>query len=148
MRRMDCHDRIKEVTRGHEAAVQTVQLLILLVTAQPALLFRGDLDLPELRVLVPQLHDIYFVRMFASFESSLRHYWRTGIRDSKPLTVQLIASIAARRGVPDDTRDTVQEIREFRNCLIHEEHEARRRFSMLEASGHLNTFLARLPLEW
>ena len=101
-----------------------------------------------MRNLEHALHDIYFVQLFASFESSLRGYWRTNVRDTKPLTMQLIAAVAARRGVPDDTRDTVQEIREFRNLLIHEEHEVRHRFTIDEASGHLNTYLARLPLEW
>jgi hypothetical protein len=36
-----------------------------------------------------------------------------------------------------DTLDTVQEIREFHNYLIHEEAEIRRRFTLDEASGHL-----------
>jgi hypothetical protein len=56
--------------------------------------------------------------------------------------------IAGRRGVPNDTRDTVQKIREFRNVLIHEENEEKERFTIDEASRHLNTYLARLPLEW
>ena len=101
-----------------------------------------------MRAVPEQLHDIYFIRMFACFESDLRHYWRTNVRDTKPLTEQLLSSIAARRGVPQDTLDSVQEIREFRNVLIHEEHEIRRRFTIDEASAHLNTYLARLPLNW
>jgi hypothetical protein len=86
--------------------------------------------------------------MFALFESSPRHYWRTNIRDSKPLTQQLISSIAGRLGVPQDTLDKVQEIRKFRNYLLHEEFEVTSSFTIEEASGHLNTYLARLPLEW
>jgi hypothetical protein len=86
--------------------------------------------------------------MFACFESSLRHYWRASVRDTRPLTEQLISSIAGRRGVPQDTVDAVHEIREFRNCLIHEETEVEERFTIDEASRHLNTFLARLPLKW
>jgi hypothetical protein len=111
-------------------------------------LYTNDLSLTELRSLAQELHDVYFVRMFACFESSLRHFWRTTIKNSKPLTRQLLSSIAGRLGVPQDTLDTVQEIRDFRNYLIHEEHEVKRRFTIVEASGHLNTYLARLPLEW
>ena len=148
MRRLDCHDAIKQVKSSYRTAVQTVSVLIGLVEAQPEYLYANDLALSELRALPGELHDIYFTRMFACFESSLRHYWRTEIRNSKPLTQQLLSSIAAKRGVPQDMLDTVQEIRDFRNYLIHEEHEIKRRFTIEEASGHLNTYLARLPLQW
>ncbi len=86
--------------------------------------------------------------MFASFESSLRHYWRTAVRDTKPPTEQLLASIAGRLGVPQDTLDLVQEVRDFRNYLIHEEHEPKKPYTMDDASRALNAYLARLPLEW
>jgi hypothetical protein len=148
MRRIDCNDRIKAVKSSYEATLQTVQVLIGLVTEQPGLIYTHDLDVRAMQNLKQTLHDIYFVQMFASFESSLRDYWRNNVKDSKPLTMQLIASVAARRGVADDTRDIVQEIREFRNLLIHEEHEVKKRFTIDEASAYLNTYLARLPLEW
>jgi hypothetical protein len=148
MRSIDCNSRIKQVKGRYQAALQTVRVLIGLVSEQPELLFSRNLDLGVIRSLEQELHDIYFVRMFASFESSLRHYWRTDVRNTKPFTMVLIASIAGRRGVPDDTRDAVQEIREFRNHLIHAEHEANKRFTIEDASRHLNTYLARLPLQW
>ncbi len=148
MRRLDCHDAIKQVKNSYQTALQTVSVLIAIVEAQPERLYANNLTLSDLRGLIGELHDIYFTRMFACFESSLRHYWRTEIRKSKPLTQQLLSSIAARRGVPQDTLDTVHEIRDFRNYLIHEEHEIKRRFTIDEESRHLNTYLARLPVEW
>ena len=148
MRRLDCHNAIKQVKSSYQTALQTVNVLIGIVIEQPEYLYRHELSLVELRNLAEELHAIYFARMFASFESSLRHYWRTSVRDSKPLTQQLISSIAGRLGVSQDTLDTVHEIRDFRNYLIHEERAVKRRFTIDEASGHLNTYLARLPLEW
>jgi hypothetical protein len=119
-----------------------------LATQQPQYLHDHDLSLPEIKSLVVGLHDVYFVRLFACFESALRHYWRTSVKATKPSTEQLLGSIAGRRGVPQDTLDAVHEIRKFRNYLIHEEHEVEARFTIEEASRHLNTYLARLPLEW
>jgi hypothetical protein len=148
VRRIDCHERLKQVKRSYEAALRTVQVLISVVREQPDYLYNRSLDLSEMRGLAEELHDVYFVRMFSSFESCIRHFWRAVVRDTKPVTQQLVASVAARRGVPEDTQDAVQEIREFRNFLIHEEHEAKKRFTIDEASKHLNTYLARLPLEW
>jgi hypothetical protein len=148
MRRLDCHDSIKQVEFSYETALQTVTAMISLVEKQPAYLRIYHLDLNHMRTLAQELHDLYFVRMFACFESSLRHYWRISVRDTKPSTGQLLSLIAGRRSVPQDTLDGVQEIRNFRNYLIHEEHEVGRRLSIDESSKLLNEYLARLPLKW
>jgi hypothetical protein len=148
MRRSDCHDNIKVVKSSFETALRTVEAMISLVEKKPEYLRIYDLDLIDMRILAEELHTVYFVRMFASFESSLRHYWRSSVRESKPSTRQLLSSIAARRGVPEETLEDVQEIRNFRNYLIHEEHQAGRRFSIDESSELLNKYLSRLPLEW
>ena len=148
MRRQDCHERIRQVKGNYRTALQTVSVLIDIVQERPDIIHKHALDLRAMRALAQELHDIYFTRMFACFESSLRYYWRTSVRNTKPSTEQLISSVAGRLAVPRDSLDMVQEIRCFRNYLIHEQQEEPRRFSMDEASGHLNTFLARLPLEW
>lgn len=148
MLRLDCHDRIKQVKSRYETARQTVNMLISLVKQQPQYLYDNNLSLMELQALEEELHSVYFIRMFACFESSLRHYWRTSVKNTKPQTKQLLSSIAGRRGVPQDTLGVVHEIREFRNFLIHEEHEVGKQFTIDEAIGQLNTYLARLPLQW
>ena len=148
MHRLNCHNAIKQVRRSYQTALQTVNVLMGIVIERPEYLYDHNLSLTDLRALAEGLQDIYFARMFACFESSLRHYWRAKIKNSKPLTHQLLSSIAGRFGVPQDILDAVQEIRDFRNYLIHEEHEIERRFTIEEASGHLNSYLARLPLEW
>jgi hypothetical protein len=148
MRRLNCHNAIKQVKSSYDTALQIVALLIEIVKEEPEYLYKYNLPLGAVRGFAKELHDVYFVRMFACFESSLRHYWQTCIRKTKPLTRHLIISIAGRLGVPKDILDAVHEIRDFRNYLIHEEHEVGRRFTIAEASKHLNAFLARLPREW
>ena len=134
--------------RGYQTALQTVELLIRLAEDQPKYLRANNLGLDQLRSLSDELHDLYFVRMFACFESDVRHYWQTAVRNTKPLTEQLLSSIAGRAGSRQDTLTAVQEIRELRNQLIHEQHEARRPIAIEEARRHLNAFLAWLPLDW
>jgi hypothetical protein len=51
MRRIDCHDRIKEVKCRYAAALHTVQVLMAMVEERPELLFSHDLDLTALRAL-------------------------------------------------------------------------------------------------
>jgi hypothetical protein len=148
MRRLDCHDRVKQAKRSFETAIRTVNALIVLAERDPKYLHQNNLDLVEMRSLRAELHDIYFARMFSVFESSVRHFWRAKIQKSKPSTERLLSSVAAKRGVPQDTLDAVQEIRDFRNALLHEDHTVKRRFHIDEACGHLNRFLARLPNQW
>lgn len=85
MRRLDCHDRLKNVRRGYEAATRTVNVVIRFVKENPAVGREIDLTVSDLRTVASELHDVYFARMFASFESSIRHYWAS-IRKTKPLT--------------------------------------------------------------
>ena len=144
MRRLDCHKRIKQVRRSYQTALKIVNICTEIAEKQP----QHNLNIAEMRTLAKQLHDIYFVWMFACFESSLRNYWRTEIKDTKPLTEQLLSSLGVRRGVPEKKIEMVQKIRDFRNYLIHEEFEVTKRFTIDEAIGYLNTYLARLPLEW
>jgi hypothetical protein len=151
MRRFDCHERIKQVERSYHTALQTVLVLIRLAEDQPKYLYDHNLDLREMRALPEQLRDVYFARIFACFESILRDYWRTTVRDTKPPTKQLLSLIAGMRVKRQDTLDDVQEIREYRNHLIHQEAEATRRFRITtveQASKCLNKYVADLDLTW
>jgi hypothetical protein len=148
MRRTDCHNRLKQVRMSYETARQTVEVFRRIAQQQPQYLYDYKLTLADIDALAIELHDIYFTRLFACFESILRQYWRAKVRNSRPSTEQLLSSVAGRFVVSQDTLDAVSEIRAFRNLLIHEEHDVKRRFTIDEASGHLNTFLARLPLHW
>jgi len=150
MRRLDCHGRIKAVRSRYHAARRALTVTIRLAEQQPGLLFENELDIGDLKMAANELEEIYFTRMFAAFESSLRDYWTARVRATRPLTEVLLNSVAARHSVPREKLDEVHEIRRFRNCPIHEELEfaETRRFTIDDASGPLNEFLARLPLNW
>lgn len=147
MRLVECLDRMKQAKRNFEIAQSTAELSIRLCREQPHLLDQG-FTLQEMQSCAAVFHDLYFVQMFASFESILRHFWRAKVRNTRPVTTQLVSSIAVRRKVPQGTVDSVHEIRRFRNFLMHEEHDVQRRFTIDEAGAPLNTFLARLPPTW
>jgi hypothetical protein len=148
MRRSDCHDRIKQARSSCETACRTVLVLIRLAEEQPELLYNQNLDMADIKVLPDELRDVYFVRMFACFESDLRHYWQKCVKDTVPPTKQLLSSIAGRIGLAEDKLDAVQAIRAYRNYLVHEQHEKPEPITIDQASGDLNTFIARLPRVW
>jgi len=148
MRCHDCHNRIKKLRDNFATALKMVNALLGLTRDEPRYLNKYSLDRSEMQDVADGLHDLYFTAMFASFESALRNYWRARGRRGKPQTKVLIASIAAIRVVEQDTLDMVQEIRNFRNSLVHEDHEIAKKYTIEDAIGPLNKFLARLPLEW
>ncbi len=148
MDRDSCHNRIVEVYRNYSTVLTTVEVLIRLAKNDPKYLHVNKLEMRALRALPGALHDVFFVRMFACFESDLRHYWRTAVRDTNPPTEQLLSLVGGQRGISQDTIDAVQEVRKFRNHLVHEQHEAREPITIDVAMGRLRHYLKWLPLEW
>lgn len=145
-RRRDWLERIKAVEREFLAARKAVDEFI---TA----LERGTAALPpntkvrDVYTMSDNLEGTYLIRIFAAFESGLRNYWAT-IKDTIPPARDLIESIAGRRGVPDELRDEVHEVRRYRNSLVHEGDEEMSPIALGMARGRLCTYVARLPDEW
>lgn len=148
MRRTDCFDRVQAAVAHYRTVLKTVNVLIRLAEVQPGLLQRNRLQLSALRALPAELQDVYFARIFACFESDLRDYWRAVGRRTKPQTEHLLSAIATLRDMPQTTVARVQEVREYRNYLIHEQHQTRRPITIGEATNRINAYLAWLPLEW
>lgn len=148
MRKYEWHERLKEVLRNYETALRTVEVFRRLAASNPDLLFDNDLSLREIDDVLHQLGVLYFTRLYACFESALRHFWRCEVRNTRPSTEVLIDSIAARRGVSQDALDDVHDVREFRNYLIHEDYSPSRQFTIQEASKCLHMFISRLPETW
>jgi hypothetical protein len=148
MRRQSCFHRLEEEVDSYRTVLKTVNVMIRLAESDPDYLGVNELELRTLRALPPELHDVYFARMFACFESDLRHYWRAMGRKTKPPTEPLVAWVAARRQIPQQVVEAVQKVREFRNHLIHEQHEFRQPIPIDDALRSLRTYLSWLPLEW
>ena len=85
MRRIDCHDNIKRVKSLFEAALAMIDELIRIARNEPEVLNRLDVDLSDMISVRYQLHDIYFARLFACFETSLRHYWQSVKKNGRSL---------------------------------------------------------------
>jgi hypothetical protein len=95
--------------------------------------------LRDVEAMSDALENTYLIRLFSAFESGLRSYWAS-IRGTIPPAEPLIDSIAAKRAVPDDRRDQVHEVREYRNNLVHENDEEVSSVALAVARGRLCTF--------
>jgi hypothetical protein len=64
MRRLDCHNEIRQVKTSYETAREAIALLIEAVKKQHEYLPPHNLSLTALRVLAQELDSLFFTRMF------------------------------------------------------------------------------------
>ncbi len=145
-RRDEWLERIKAVVREFLVARRAADLFATAAERDPSELPTGT-KLRDAQAASANLEGTYLLRLFAAFESGLRSYWAT-IRTTKPPVRDLLDSIAGDRKVPDELRDEVHEVREYRNALVHETDEEVEPVSLAEVRRRLCTFFARLPDNW
>ena len=148
MRRSDAHERLESSEREYRVAERAVAALLQTATADPARLAELDVKVADVRRCADRLAATYVVALYARFEAILRDYWSAGPgRRTRPPMEVLVARVAARRSVDSGTLAEADEVREYRNALVHENATARV-FTLRESRSRLARFVSFLPLEW
>jgi hypothetical protein len=141
--RDDWLERIKAVWREYLVASQAVDDFTAALEQSQSTL-PPNTKVRDATAMADNLEGTYLIRLFAAFESGLRSYYTT-LKETTPPSTDLIDSIAARRNVPDDLRDEVHQVREYRNNLVHEGDDEIEAVAIDVARSRLCTFFARLP---
>jgi hypothetical protein len=142
-------DRIVAVEREYLAASVASDLLQERLAADPAFLASHELRSRDARNLQAHLEGTYVIRLCAEFEAGLRDAWRNAFaRQTQPPLRDLLAAVAARRLVPQDALDRADEVREYRNALVHENAPDVATIPIAEVRRHLCRFFSRLPSRW
>jgi hypothetical protein len=94
------------------------------------------------------LEATYLIRLFAVFESGLRHFWQAQKPNRRPRTQHLLDGVASVRGIPNDLLVNAHTVRKYRNNLVHEQDEDAAAVAIATARSHLCHFFSRLPPEW
>jgi hypothetical protein len=141
-------ERIRIVSREYHTALVALGILERHLRADPSALARYDLRPTDFHNLKRNLEATYSVRVFAEFESGLRDVWKRTVRDTHPRTYDLIELIGTRRTVPGALVREVQEVREYRNALVHEEAADATPVPMQEATRRLLRFFSYMPADW
>jgi hypothetical protein len=145
-RRTDWHERINAVEREFQVARRAVDDFV-------AALRRGEAKLPpqtsrrDANTMADNLEGTYLIRLFAAFETGLRSFWAS-VRETVPPAKDLIDAVAARHDVPNDWRNEVPQVREYRNSLVHEGDQEAEPITLADARGRLSRFFSRLPFTW
>ena len=103
----------------------------------------------DARNLRSHLEGTYVIRLCAEFEAGLRDAWQTAFgRPTQPPLRDLLAAVAARRLVPQDALDRADEVREYRNALVHEGASDVGPIPITDVRRHLCRFFSRWPSRW
>jgi hypothetical protein len=143
--------RIKTVEQEQAATRLAMVRLIAAVEQDSSILHQGPqgLKLRDLRHALERLEGTYIIRLFAEFEAGLRRLWQAARATDPPSrTRDLVDGIAASRRVPDEPRQQVHAVREYRNTLVHEREEEAGPIPIAAARGHLCRFFNFLPALW
>lgn len=139
--------RIKAVERQHSATRFATDRLLQAIRGDPTIL-RHTLEPGHIREAADHLEATYVIRLFAEFESGLRHFWQAARpHRRRTRTEHLLDGIAAALGIPHELLANAHAVREYRNHLVHEQEDVAP-LPIATARGYLCRFFSRLPPGW
>ena len=148
-KKTDRSERMKSVEREYQVAEMARAALEEALTRDSGLLTAGGLTVVDLRTYRSKLHDTYFIRLFAEFETGLKDYWKHGLgKDPGTRIMDVIDSVGAKHRVLEANRINVHAARKWRNRLIHEEDAEGESITLTEARRYLGRFFSSLPDNW
>ena len=149
MKRQQRFDLMNQVYREYLAATVAVDVLENRLRNEPELLTENKLKARDFRQFQEHLSGTYLIRLFAVFEAALRDLWSDGFKQTTvPKMRDLLGGIAARRLISQDAFDGADEVRSFRNSLVHESDSDAVQLTLKAAKQQLSHYFSYVPLDW
>jgi hypothetical protein len=148
--RKEVFARIRAAEDEHRVAALALDRLRAQVGHEVTILAAADVAPRDVVACARNLERTYVIRVYASFEAALRDYWQSPRgcrRSSEPAAGRLIQSIAARRRVDPVTLQRANDVRTYRNDLVHGGSPAIS-LTLQECRSFLCRFVSYLPVEW
>ena len=118
--------RIEAVQQEYLAAKTAAGLLIAETKPNPSYGYSKGWEPRAGDAFVNNLEATYIIRIYAEFETGLRDYWLTyRKRDTRPKMYQLLNVAIPTQHFPQDCIDRADDVREYRNFLVHDTEEGR-----------------------
>ncbi len=139
--------RIRAVEREYATARLAVERLDQHTRDDPTVL-RGDIRFRDIGTVAAHLEGTYLLRLFAEFETALRHYLRRFRIRLPRNAIDLINKVRDRAHIPNDTALKVHAVRDYRNTLIHDDQQPAIPVPIRDATRDLGAFLGWLQRDW
>lgn len=140
-------DWIRVVESEHEAARLALHRCSYATRTDPTVLRGTGIRPKDLLAAQEKLEVTYVVRMFAEFESALRHISRLMHRTNQmPRTYvsRLMDRLASACRIDDENLRLAHNVRQYRNALVHES-TGGSALTLKKCRSFLCKFLARIP---
>lgn len=150
MNRQDFILRIRGAEEECKVALLSVARLSVQTRRDPGPLAKANLSHRNVRDCLDNLEATFIVRIFAEFESALRHYWKhTSRKRALPRTHihDLIDKTASHCHIDTGVLARTHDVRECRNRLVHEQ-PAGPALTLGECRSFLGRFLGYTPFDW
>jgi hypothetical protein len=148
-RRQQRIEQIRAVEREYQVLSVATQVLRAQLRADPSALDEHGLRVRDFEHAARNLAPTYLVRLFAEFETGLREAWSLyWNQTTHPKTVDLLKAIAARCRAPAEAAVRADDVRKYRNSLVHEGDDEITPIPIETARSHLCDFFRYLPLDW
>lgn len=148
-KRQSYFERFNAVGREHETAKFAVELLMGLLRTNPSFLRRFELGQRDAIRLRDNLESTFLIRIFAEFEAGLRDAWQDAFhRQTQPAMKDLLEAVTGLRLIPRRWSQSVDEVRKFRNSMVHPGQVTPQVFSLIQARERICQFWSFMPLDW
>ena len=148
-KKADCSERMKSVEREYENVEIVLDALVSPLVRSSGFLTKIGLSAADIQKCQKNLHDTYFIRLFAAFETSVRDYWKNGLRRKPQVHIRdIIDSLASRHIVLEVVLNGVHRARKWRNRMIHEDDAEAEPVAINDARSAFGRFIGRLPDNW
>jgi hypothetical protein len=152
MRPGKCLDRIirmKAIEKEYQVAIVARDVLSSELGKKPSTLTDKGLEQVHFDNFRDNLDSTYLIRIFAEFETGLRDYWKYRLRrDTAARISDMIKSTSSRQKIDYQKVENVDDVRKYRNRLVHEEDSEARVVNVGDARKFLCIFFGRLPEDW
>ncbi len=139
---------LKGIEHEYRVARMAMDRLAADVGRDPTILDR-DMRVRGIGVALDNLGGTYATRLFAEFETGLRHFWMATRIEPEPFRIaEIIDRVAARHGISYDERANAHRVRGYRNRLVHDNEEGGETIAVRDCRGFLCTFLGKMPPNW
>lgn len=151
MSREESYEIIKRIRDEYEAVRFALAETLRALSCNPDVQRAGkarDVSDGDLKRCAQNIEITYVIRLFSEFEGIILDFWCNGLKRAKrPAASILIARIAATRKMTPEHRARADDVREYRNDIVHE-HLRDGRITFHECKSHLARFLSWLPVRW
>jgi hypothetical protein len=138
--------RIRAIDREHQVVAVALSSLQIELRADPSKLGQHGLRFQDFQHVRNNTEATYFIRLFAEFESGLREAWKHAYgRKTHPTVSDLLSAFSARCRIPDSVQERVENVRRYRNSLVHESDQEAHSIGLGEARARLCRFFSFLP---